>query len=348
VGAIKLRLFIATLIWLLTFSLRFAVAEDYIQGSTYYYDMKPNMTITKPTFSISKDLSINTNVLLRFNVDDVKIDGVTGATTSAGASTTVSSDTRKEGAASVSHTIGDWKVEAGYVFSSEKDYRSSTPSISVSRDFFQRNTTLAVGYSHSFDEDLNAVSGEKNVNNYSASLTQVLSPWTVMQVGYTFSDTNGYLASSYRRVIFRNGGEVPEYVPGDRNRDAVGIRIAQWLPTNGSIHLSYRHYRDSWKIDSNTYQVQIYQHLLKSVLVRGEYRHYSQDGAYFYKDSYAGTERYLTATTSLVPFTANLYGLKAVYTIDKAKLDLEAKYEKYHQSTGLEGDIYMLGVRYMF
>lgn len=347
-GAIKLRLFIAALIWLFTFSLRSAVAEDYIHLSTYYYDIKPNLTVTSPICSISKDLSMNTNVLLRFTVDNVKIDGVTGATKSTGASTTSSSDTRKVGAASVSHTIGDWKVEAGYVYSIEEDYRSSTPSISVSRDFFQRNTTLNVGYSHNFDEDLNTISGEKNVNNYSASLTQVLSPWTLMQVGYTFSDANGYLANSHRNVIFKNGGVVPEYVPGDRKRNAVGIRIAQWLPTNGSIHLSYRRYWDSWKIDSNTYQVQINQYLLKSVLVRGEYRYYSQDGADFFKDSYGGAERFLTSTVSSGPLTANLYGLKAIYTIDKINLNFEAGYEKYHQSTGLDGDIFMLGVRYMF
>lgn len=348
-AAIK-KILITTLICLLTFPLGHISAEEYLQLSTYYYDIKPNLTITKPTLSISKNLSMNTNVLLRFTVDDVRVDGVSGATRSAGASTGASSDTRKEGAASVIRTMGDWKVEAGYVFSTESDYRSATPAISVSKDFFQRNTTIAVGYSHNFDEDLHAPSGsgDRNVNNYSVSLTQVLSQWTVMQAGYTFSDAEGYLASGHRRVIVENGAELPEYVPGDRKREAVGIRIAQWLPTNSSIHLSYRHYRDNWAIDSNTYQIQIYQYLSKSIMLRGEYRYYSQDGAYFYKDSYTGTERYLTSTASLGPIIANLYGLKAVYSFDKTNLDVEAKYEKYHQSTGLEGDIFMLGVKYMF
>jgi hypothetical protein len=92
----------------------------------------------------------------------------------------------------------------------------------------------------------------------------------------------------------------------------------------------------------------VYQYLLKSLLLRGEYRYYTQDGAYFYKDSYTGTERYLTSTVSLGPMIANLYGLKAVYTIEKANIDIEAKYEKYHQSTGLNGDIFMVGMKYLF
>lgn len=186
------------------------------------------------------------------------------------------------------------------------------------------------------------------MNNFAVSLTQVLSQWTVMQAGYTFSDMDGYLASGHRRVLLENGAEVPEYVPGQRKREAFGLRIAQWLPTNGAIHLSYRYYRDDWKIDSHTCQILVYQYLLKSLLLRGEYRYYTQDGAYFYKDSYTGTERYLTSSTSLGPMTANLYGLKAVYSFDMLNLDIEAKYEKYRQSTGLEGDIIMAGLRYSF
>jgi hypothetical protein len=349
VGAIK-KIFNISLICLLILPLGHVSAEDYMQLSTYYYDIRPNLAITKPTFTISKDISMNTNAMLRVTVDDVQVDGVSGATKSAGASTGASSDIRKEIAAGISHTAGDWKLEGGYVISTENDYRSLTPSISVSKDFFQRNTTIAVGYSHNSDNDLHAPSGsgKRDANNYAISITQVLSQWTVMQAGYTFSDAEGYLASGHRRIVVENGAEVPEYVPGERKREAFGIRIAQWLPTNGAIHLSYRYYRDDWKINSNTYQILVYQYLLKSLLLRGEYRHYTQDGAYFYKDSYTGAERYLTSTASLGFITANLYGLKAVYSFDKTNLDVEAKYEKYHQSTGLDGDIFMAGIKYSF
>lgn len=350
VGAIKIRAIAVILLCMTPTSSMPVYAEDYAQISTYYYDIKPNLTVTKPVFALSRDISMNTNVITRFTIDDVKVDGISGATKSAGSSTGASSDTRKEVAAGLSHTIKDWKLEAGSVYSTENDYRSFTPSISVSKDFFQRNTTVAIGYSHNFDDDLHAVSGsgQRDVDNYSISLTQVLTQWTVMQAGYTFSDAGGYLAGGHRRVIVENGAELPEYVPDKRKREAFGIRVAQWLPTNGSIQLSYRYYRDDWKINSNTWQVQAYQYLSKSLLLRGEYRYYTQDGAYFYKDSYTGTEKYMTSSNSLRPFAANLYGLKAIYTIEKANLDIEAKYEKYRQSTGIEGDIFMAGVKYMF
>lgn len=349
VAAIK-KIMITALICLMAFPLGHVSAEDYLQFSTYYYDIKPDLAITKPTFTISKDLSMNTNALVRVTVDDVRVDGITGATKSTGSSSGASSDRRKEIAAGVSHTIGDWKLEGGYVISTEDDYRSTTPSISVSKDFFQRNTTITAGYSRNSDDDLHAPSGsgKRDVNNFAVSLIQVLSQWTVMQAGYTFSDMDGYLASGHRRVLLENGAEVPEYVPGQKKREAFGLRIAQWLPTNGAIHLSYRYYRDDWKIDSNTYQMLLYQYLMKSLLLRGEYRYYTQDGAYFYKDSYTGTEKYLTSTASLGRMNASLYGLKAVYTIEKANIDIEAKYEKYRQSTGLDGDIFMVGMKRLF
>jgi hypothetical protein len=281
-------------------------------------------------------------------VETKEVDSVSGA--SQIANTASSTDTRKEVALSISHTVGDWKIEPGYVFSEEGDYRSNTPALSLSKDFFQKNTTVKAGYSHGFDEDLHAPSsGKKDMDNYSLSLTQVLSPQTVAQIGYTFSHAKGYLAGGHRRVVLEDELIVREYVPDERKRDAFGIRVAQWLPTEGSIQLSYRYYRDTWQIGSNTYTVQINQYITDLLLVRGEYRHYNQSAPYFVKDSYTGTEKYLTQAASLMAFDSNLYGIKFLYTIKKIwDWDIEAKYERYSQSNDTNVDIYMAGLRVLF
>ena len=78
-AAIK-KIMITALICLMAFPLGYVSAEDYLQFSTYYYDIKPDLAITKPTFTISKDLSMNTNALVRVTVDDVRVNGITGAT----------------------------------------------------------------------------------------------------------------------------------------------------------------------------------------------------------------------------------------------------------------------------
>ena len=355
-GAIKMMILFALLI-LPCFSHGLAFAEDYIHVPVHYYDITPGLTIAKSVFSISRDFTLETDVSLRFTVDHVKtdvsgVDAVSGASQFGGTSTK-GTDTRKEIAGGVTHTAGSWKIEPGYVLSVEKDYKSQVPAISVSRDLFQRNTTITVGYAHNFDEIMGsymAVSENKDVSNYAVSLTQVLTPEMIAQIGYTFSDGSGYMGTGNRQVRLENDQEMDEYLPEERGREAVGFRIAQWLPTNGSVHFSYRYYTDDWQIDSNTWQVQINQYVTDAILLRGEYRYYDQNGAYFVKDSYTGAEKYLTSASSLRAFNADLYGVKLIFAI-KGEIDrdrdwnLEAKYERYTQSNDLEANIFMLGIR---
>lgn len=345
-----------TLISLLCFHPGTVLAEDYVHTPVHYYDIEPGLTIEKPVFSISHDVTLTTNLSMRFTVDRVKtevsgVDAVSGASQYGGASAQGSADTRKEIAVSVAHVIGDWKIEPGYLLSVEHDYKSQTPSISISKDFFQRNTTLTMGYAHNFDEVMGSymeVSEDKNINNYAVSLTQALTPWTIAQIGYTLSDGSGYMGTGNRKVRLENDQEMDEYLPEERGKEAVGFRIAQWLPTNGSVQLSYRYYTDNWEIDSNTYQAQINQYVTADLLVRGEYRYYDQSEAYFVKDSYTGAEKYLTSAASLRAFSADLYGVKLIYAVKglmDRDWDLEAKYERYTQSNDLEANIFMLGIR---
>lgn len=357
-AAIKINIRIILAIAGLLISFRgLAFSEELVHIQTNYYDIEPGLTIAKSVFSISRDFSLNTNLSMRFTVDHVKTDAsgadaTSGASQFAGASGRRDTDTREEIAISVGHTIDDWKIEPGYALSTEEDYKSQVPSISISKDFFQRNTTLTMGYSHNFDEIMGRympVSKDKDVNNYAISLTQVLTPWTITQVGYTFSDGAGYMGTGNRKVRVENGVEMDEFLPEERNREAIGMRVARWLPTNGSVQLSYRYYTDDWKIDSNTWQVQINQYVTDAILVRGEYRYYNQGKAYFVEDSYTGAEKYLTSAGSLRAFNAGLYGIKLIYAIKSQRdWDLEAKYERYTQSNNIESDIFMLGVRLSF
>ena len=302
-GAIKM-LMLFPLLGLLCFFPESVLAEDYIHAPIHYYDINPGLTIIKPVFSISRDFTLETNVSARFTVDHVStdvsgVDAVSGAS-QIGGTTDKGTDTRKEIAVGVTHTAGSWKIEPGYVLSVEKDYKSHVPSISVSRDFFNRNTTITLGYAHNFDEingSYMSGSESKDVDNYAVSLTQVLTPETIAQIGYTFSDNSGYMGTGNRKVRLENDQEMDEFLPEERGREAVGFRIAQWLPTNGSVQFSYRYYTDDWQIDSNTWQVQINQYITAAPLVRGEYRYYDQSSAYFVKDSYTGAEKYLTSAT---------------------------------------------------
>ena len=353
-GAIKVILSHLILVGLLCFHNGLAIADDYVHAPVHYYDIKPGLTIVKPVFSISRDFTLETNLSVRFTVDHVRtdlsgVDATSGASQYAGASARSGTDTREEIAIAVAHTASGWKIEPGYALSIEEDYKSQVPSISISRDLFQRNTTLTFGYAHNFDEVMGLympVSQNKDVNNYAVSLTQVLTPETIAQIGYNFSDGNGYMGTGNRKVRLESGAEMDEYLPEERDREVIGLRVARWLPTNGSLQLLYRYYTDNWQIDSSTYQVQINQYVTEEILLRGEYRYYDQSDAYFGKDSYTGAESYLTSASSLRAFNSNLYGIKLIYAVKGQKdWNLEAKYERYKQSIDLEANIFMLGIR---
>lgn len=332
-----------------------AAADEYTAFSVHHYDLKPGLTITKPAVLVARDFSASTSLTLRLAVDDVAArgaDAVSGASQYAAATTGDYTDTRKEIAAGLTHAVGPWRIEAGYLLSVEKDYRSAAPSLVLSRDLFQRNTTVGVGYAHQNDEIMGSylpVSQQKDGDSYLLSLTQVLGRGTVIQAAYTYSDASGYMGTGNRRVGLTNGMEMDEYLPQARTRKAAGVRLAQWLPTEGSLHLTYQRYSDDWEIDAGTYGIHLYQQLGSALLARLEYRHYVQDSAWFVKDSYSGLEKYLASASSLRAFSSDLYGVKLGYTLKQpADAVVEGKYERYRQSTGLEGDIFMLGIRLPF
>jgi len=323
---------------------------------THYYNLKPGLTIIKPILSYENILSLDTTINAKFTVDRVEtdydgIDSISGASQFTG-DLESSVDTRQEYVAGVSHVKGNWTFNAGYLQSIEKDYESFSPSIALSRDFNRRNTTLSMGYAHNFD----TVNGRfmenkksKDVDNYSLALTQVLSLSSIMQLGYTLQNNEGYLSTGNRQIILENDLVFDEFLPSSRIRQAVAIRYAHWLATRTALHFSYRYYQDDWDLSSNTFEVKAYQTLSKRLQLRGEMRFYEQSAVEFMKASYTGTEQYLTSSSSLKAFTSRLAGLKLSYT--PANLEgsqFHVKYERYSQSRGLEGDVFMLAAELVY
>jgi len=364
VGAIKKTIYsvsvsvsVSIFLWGTGLFINIADAEDLFTLYNYQYNLKPGVTIKKPIISYEQDISTSTNIRVSFTRDDVdleksSVDSVSGASKLASGAE-VWDDTRNEFTVSATQSLGDYKIEGGYYHSRETDYLSQTPSLSISRDFLNRNTTIKLGFSHSFDQTFGhymGISKDKDTDNLGLSLTQVFTPTTLGQIGYTYSSVRGYMPSGNRKVTI-TGSSTPsdEYMPDSRKREGAGLRVAQYLPINSSIHLSYRWYRDTWSINSDTASAQFFQYLLPNIIARLEYRTYRQSGAFFYKSIYSGAEDFLTSTNIYAPFDSRLLGAKLSYqTSGKLKWRFSGLYERYTQSVGLEGDIYMVNVGLMF
>src|SRR5579863_4971312 len=114
------------------------------------------------------------------------------------------SDFRSEISAGLSQKLKLTTVSADYVYSVENDYQSHNADVSFSQDLFEKNSTLALGWSVS--ENSVGRTGDQQfhkslfVTGASASWTQVLNRKTIAQLSYSFSYNDGYQASPYRFV----------------------------------------------------------------------------------------------------------------------------------------------------
>jgi len=347
------------LVSVIVFTLAFqwtAIAGSTVTLMTHYYNLTPGLTITKPILSYENRMSLDTTINAKLTVDRVVtdyegIDSVSGASQHVGELTS-SVDTRQEYVVSAAQIIGDWTLSAAYLQSVEKDYLSHAPSIGVAKDFNRRNTTLSMGYAHNFD----TVNGQymddeegKDVDNYSVSLTQILSRHSLMQLGYTLQNNEGYLSTGNRQIVLENDLTFDEFLPSTRLRQAIAARYAHWFPTRTAIHFGYRIYQDDWELNSNTLEFKVYQQLSKRLKFRGEVRLYEQTEVEFMKSSYTGTEQYLTSASTLTAFSSQLYGLKLEYSPRSlADSQFQLKYERYEQSRGLTGDIFMLAAELVY
>jgi hypothetical protein len=219
---------------------------------------------------------------------------------------------------SLTYSRGGNEATGGLYYSSEPDYTSFSPSLSYSRDFFERNTTLGAAGAWFFDDfkprgAFRGLGGSKQVRSLTLTVNQILSPLSMASLTATGIYANGYLGHPYNPVLLDSGLMIEERVPNDKTSWALA---AQWVQgfrlggSLGSLHLQYRHYMDSWDLAADDVDVQWYQHVGEGAYFRLRARGYGQGPAAFYKDRYAGNEAYRSADLRYARFKSLLLGAK--------------------------------------
>lgn len=206
----------------------------------------------------------------------------------------------------------------GFYHSSEPDYQSYSPSLSIAHDFFERNTTLNFGYSWFFDDFAPKGSfadqgGKKSIQSGSISVTQVLTPLTLVSLTANGIYSHGYLGHPYNPIILDSGYVIEEHVPGDKISWALSAKLIQGyhlFNLLGSIHLEGRHYMDSWDLVSNDVDLKWYQYFGESQYFRLRARAYEQGATAFYKDQYIGNELYRSSDLRYSKFVSLILGAK--------------------------------------
>ncbi len=316
-------------------AVRSAAADTSFTSKLQVYADNDHTQVISPVVDAQADVHPGTTVTLGYLADAVtsaSVDVVSQA------SSRTIHDTRQQVSGSVSQVLGSLTVRGGYSYSHENDYQSHTLGIGLQQDLFDKNTTLALGYTLS----LNAVgrahddvfSRDLTVNGINASWTQVISKRAITQVTYELGHADGFQASPYRYVPVRMSVDatpdyaVPETDPNIRWRHAIVV-AGNHAIGSGAIQADYRLYRDTWGITSHTIGARYFVKLTPELELRLRHRFYLQNGASFYRASYSTTTSYMTIDRELSPLWSETLGAKLAYAIN-GHVEAEAKVDVFY------------------
>ena len=215
------------------------------------------------------------------------LDGTSGASpiyhdTLSGASGKGIHDRRRAEDVSVTHTFEDFSLTAGFSTSTDHDYDSLGGSLETRIWTSDHNTVFNFGFSGSSDDvsstnDL-TLDRHKAAQGAGFGITQILDQNSVLQSNITFSGSHGYQSDPYKTLDLR---------PRVRDEVAWLTRYNHYFSSvDGSIHLDYRYFQDTWGISAHTAELGWSQALGQSWLLTPYVRFYSQNKAEFYSNAF--------------------------------------------------------------
>jgi hypothetical protein len=243
----------------------------------------------------------------------------------------------------------------------EEPLRSVFIGLSASRDLAEDNAVLTTsfdlivdvldpvqftGYDPGLDERL---SGTINT-----TLSQLLSPTTVVSVSYGLTAQLGTLMTTWNSVPVAEGDRTGDLFPQTRIRHAFSGRLTQAIPdTRTFFSLQYRFYVDDFGVLAHTPEGSLTQYLGEEVSLRLSYRFHTQTAASFWTSvvplsfDFANAPR--TADSDMEALDAHELGLTARWYYDpggartSASSYFEASYYHYERTNGLFVNLASLG-----
>mgnify|MGYP001419262645 CR=1 FL=1 len=229
-------------------------------------------------------------------------------------------------------------LTVGANYSHESDYLSRGASLQGSISSESKNTTLNLGIGVSDDQITPSYGGiheTKKGTDFAIGLTQVITQQDIAQVNLGYSHGLGYFSDPYKLADER---------PRVRNHTTV---LARWnhhfLRTEGTSHVSYRYYRDSWDIKAHTLTSDYAQPLPQGWTLTPLVRLHTQSAASFYLPTDPATAPGPTfpafgATTysedqRLSAFGAVTLGIKVAKQLTP-DWQVDLKLERYEQRAG--------------
>lgn len=317
-----------------------AWADDRAEVSTSVFaekrdGSKGGLIVVHPQADFGVDLGRFVSLDVTYSADAVS--GATSVIYQADAvsSATKFSDTRHEGTVGLGFHGRRSRLSFNATVGTERDYLSRQFGGTASIDLPGRNTTVALAYSHSFDQvcdrdngmlspqETKALTGadpceksaglfgkdrpgttrwrDLSIDTAQATITQNVSPTMNLQLAGYGQVLEGFQSNPYRRV--RIGQNSPqEHIPSTRDRLSVSARLNRFLPRlHSAVHFDARFYDDTWRVVGGDVELGYSQYVGKSLLIKLHARVYQQSAAKFFRDAFF----YQTESTAGEYFTGD-------------------------------------------
>lgn len=292
------------------------VAYETMTGATPWYVAPPNLALGEDSPRVQ---------MTGASIDDTRTDVMLGSTYYMDRST----------------------ASGGLGVSIENDYQAYNISLSGTRDFNEKNTTLSGGLGFSYDLidptdggiDGRPSSEEKQTLRVSGGLSQVLTRHTAIQSTLTYQFGNGFLSDPYK-LAWVAGTPIQDNRPDQRHQLSWLTRYrTHFERVGGSLHFDYNLFFDDWGINAHTFDAAWYQNVFGILRLIPSVRYYSQSQADFYAPYYqtARGDGLASSDYRLSPYGALSYRVRAETRFQIWKLDWIANigWETYESSADL-------------
>jgi hypothetical protein len=272
---------------------RFATAgvlpEDRADVLYHSYD-GGGVTIQGPSFLVRKAFAGKFSASANYYVDNVSSASIDVVTSGA----SPYDEQRTQYSVGLDYLHDRWTFNLGLTSSTENDFDAETVSIGISQDLFGDLTTISLGYS--LGDDMVSRRGDMDFSDtikrqhYRLGLSQILTKNLLLGLSWETITDEGFLNNPYRSVRYLDStspigfSREPEIYPRTRTSDAAALRLRYFLPYRAALHMEYRSYTDTWKIDADTYEIGYTHPLTGGITLELRARAYSQNHADFYGD----------------------------------------------------------------
>ncbi len=270
-------------------------------------------------------------------------------------------------------------VSGGLSMSTEYDYLHIGANFKIARDFNERNTTVSLGLAVSRDDqspvggtptplsamldvgDLSNRLGDqsKDVLDLVLGVTQIINRNLLVQLNYSYSNSDGYLNDPYKIVSLVDpvtgdpldrvptpgvDGPSHQYLyekrPDQRTKHSL-FGQAKYYMGGKVLDASYRYMTDDWDIDSHTLDVRYRWPISDNSYIEPHVRYYTQTHADFYRTSLAGGSPLpvnASADYRLGEFDAITLGVKYGWKTETGN-EWNARLEMYSADGSVPGDL---------